>query len=71
MRESGLFDDRFQSPPLQIAIVEWNRDAQTGATGMFEDVVTSADVVDEKTSPFQRPQYRARLEGWQPHCHLG
>ena len=71
VRESGLFDDGFQSPPLKIAIVEWNRDTQGGVAGMLEDVVTAADVVDEKTSPLQSPEHRARLEGRQPHCHLG
>lgn len=71
VRESGLFDDGFQSPPLEIAIVEWNGDAQSGVAGMLEDVVAAADVVDEKTSPLQCPEHRARLEGRQSHCHLG
>jgi hypothetical protein len=36
---------------------------------MLEDVVTAADVMDEKSGSFQRPQQDAWFDGGQPRWH--
>lgn len=67
--KTGLLNDRFQGPTLEVSVMKGNGHAKSWLIGMFENVVAARCVMNEKPGSLQSAKDFFRCERRQPPTH--